>query len=55
MVAQVAPDATRPCYLHSNHGGEHLFLLRGVIVNAEGKPLVKAFTESPVSSTKASG
>ena len=47
MVALVEAGATRPCYLHANHDGQHLYYLRGVIVNAEGKPLAKNFTESP--------
>jgi hypothetical protein len=45
MVALVEAGATRPCYLHSSHSGQHLFILRGVIVNAEGRPLTQRFTQ----------
>ena len=44
MVALVEAGATRPCYLHRNHSGQHLFLLRGVIVNSEGVPLTQVVT-----------
>lgn len=49
MVALVEAGATRPCYLQSNHGGEHLFLLRGVIVNAKGVPLSEVVSRDPAS------
>jgi hypothetical protein len=51
MVALVEPGATRPCLLHKNHSGQHRYILRGQIVNAQGKPL----NESPSPEAKDAG